>query len=55
MFDILEKRFRQVLPAVDFCSLRYNSEQDEVLSVRQNVPQPAQRATDAGVMITVIH
>ena len=54
MIDTLEGRFRQVLPAADFCSLRYMSTTDEVVSVRQDVPEPPIRAQDAGAMVTVI-
>jgi len=54
MLSTLQKRFGQVLPAVDFCSLRYVREEDEVLTVRQDVPQPMQHSIDAGAMITVL-
>ena len=53
MLEELRKRFRRIAPAVDFCSLRYASEEDEMLSVRQDVLQPVYRAVDAGAMITV--
>ena len=53
MFEKIEKCFRKNLPAVDFASLRIVEEKDEVLTVRQNVPQPAGRATDVGAMVTV--
>ena len=55
MFEAVEKYFRQLTPAVDFCSLRMVEEIDELLSVRQNVPQPPRRAIDVGAMITVMH
>ena len=43
------------MPAgADFCSVRYVCELDEVLAVRQDVPQPAGRSRDEGAMITVI-
>lgn len=54
MFEQLKKRFASILPAVDFCSLRYVQERSEVLSVRQNVKQPPQFEEDGGVMITVM-
>ncbi|MFB3892912.1 MAG: TldD/PmbA family protein [Phycisphaerae bacterium] len=54
-FEAVEKRFRKLVPAVDFCSLRVAGEDDEVLTVRQDVPEPAYRATDVGAMATVIH
>lgn len=55
MFEKVQQMFRRQMPAVDFCSLRIVEEKDEVLSVRQNVPQPAHRATDFGAMVTVMH
>ena len=55
MLKSLESRFKEVLPAVDFCSLRFVREQDEIVSVRQDIPQPVHHATDTGAMITVIH
>ena len=55
MLDTLESRFRSVAPNVTFCSLRYMQERQEVLSVRQDVPQPVWQSEDAGVMVTVIH
>ncbi len=54
MFDELEKRFRQVLPAADYVSLRFMSSTDEMVSVRQDVPLPAYHGRDAGAMITVV-
>ena len=54
----LEKQFQDILSAAgapDFCSLRYVCERDEMVSVRQDVPEPVQRSEDAGVMITVMH
>jgi predicted Zn-dependent protease len=54
MFEALERDFRKVAPAVEFCSLRFMRETDQMLSVRQDVPQPAYCSEDAGVMITVI-
>jgi predicted Zn-dependent protease len=53
MLDDIRNRFRRVAPAVEFCSLRYASEEDEMVSVRQDVLQPVYRATDAGAMVTV--
>ncbi len=55
MLDTLESRFRSVTPNVTFCSLRYMHERQQMLSVRQNVPQPVWQAEDAGAMVTVIH
>jgi len=55
MQDALEKRFKEALPKdVDFCSLRYVREQDEVLSVRQDVVQPVVKTNDEGAMVTVL-
>jgi len=54
MLKTLESRFREILPAVEFCSLRFVSERHELVAVRQNITQPAYRAEDCGAMITVI-
>lgn len=55
MLQSLETRFRNVLPRADYCSLRLVHETDELLTVRQDVPQPMNLSSDAGAMITVIH
>ncbi|MDJ0522615.1 MAG: TldD/PmbA family protein [Planctomycetota bacterium] len=55
MIEDLEKRFREVLPDVDYCSLRYESESGESIAVRRNVLQPVSDHTDAGAMVTVAH
>ena len=49
-----ESTFKRVVPAVDFCSLRFVEESTELLSVRQDVAEPPQTSMDRGVMITVI-
>ncbi len=49
-----ESTFKRLIPAVDFCSLRFVEETSEQLSVRQNVPEPPHTCVDRGVMITVI-
>jgi predicted Zn-dependent protease len=49
----LEQRFRELVPAVDFCSLRLVREQHEILNVRRDVVQPVRRSQDLGAMITV--
>ena len=48
-----ESTFKRVVPAVDFCSLRFVEETTEQLSVRQDVTEPPQSSLDRGVMITV--
>lgn len=55
MLDVLASRFASVLPKVDFCSLRFFREREQMLSVRQNVPLPIWQAQDIGAMVTVIH
>ncbi len=55
MLDRLESDFRQVIPKADFCSLRFVCEQEEALSVRQNVTEPVQRSEDIGAMLTVVN
>lgn len=54
MSDALESRLRSAMPAVDFCSMRYVRSRDEILTVRQNVPEPVRRGDDGGVMVTVL-
>jgi predicted Zn-dependent protease len=49
----LAERFRQAVPAADFCSLRYVRERSEYLAVRQNVLQPVATSEDRGAMLTV--
>lgn len=53
MDALLEERFRQIAPSVDFCSLRFVREHTEFLSVRQNVLQPVATSEDSGAMLTV--
>ena len=55
MPDSLEKRFREAVPkGVGFWSVRRVNQVDEVVSVRQDVPQPTSRSRDTGAMITVV-
>lgn len=55
MAHSLQARFREALPAVDFCSLRQVRSRDEHLAVRQNVPEPMSCTDDEGAMVTVVH
>jgi predicted Zn-dependent protease len=55
MSEGLEKRFRQIAPAVDFCSLRLVESKQQYLSVRRGVVQPVHTSDDAGAMLTVMH
>ncbi|MBL0125006.1 MAG: TldD/PmbA family protein [Betaproteobacteria bacterium] len=48
-----ESTFKRVVPAVDFCSLRFVEETTEQLNVRQNVTEPPQTCVDRGVMISI--
>jgi predicted Zn-dependent protease len=54
MFDSIERAFRAVQPAVDFCSLRFVDEVAESIGVRQNIPEPSAQAHDRGLMVTVV-
>jgi len=47
--------FRDIAPAVDFCSLRVVNETSEELTVRQDVLQPLSTSVDRGAMVTVVH
>ena len=54
MTEAIERRFRDVAPAVDFCSMRLVTTRSEQLWVRQGVLQPMRSVRDQGAMITVI-
>jgi predicted Zn-dependent protease len=54
MHTHIEACFRQIVPAADFCSLRFVHERSEMLSVRQNVLQPVITSEDMGAMVTVV-
>lgn len=54
MWQDVERRFREIAPAVDFCSLRLVEERDEQISVRRGVLQPVATSLDVGAMITVV-
>jgi predicted Zn-dependent protease len=49
----IERTFRELAPAVDFCSLRLVRERHELLTVRRNIVQPVRRSEDDGAMITI--
>lgn len=55
MFDEVERRFRAVAPAVDFCSLRMVDERSELILMRQGVIDPISTRADMGAMVTVAH
>ena len=48
-----ESTFKRILPAVDFCSLRFVEESTEQLSVRQDIAEPPQTCVDRGAMISI--
>jgi predicted Zn-dependent protease len=52
--DSLLQHFHRLKSQVEFFSLRYVCETDELLGVRQNVPEPPRFIQDRGVMISVI-
>lgn len=54
MLDTIERHFKDLTPAVDFCSLRFVAEQNEQIEVRQDLLQPVDTHDDVGVMITVV-
>jgi predicted Zn-dependent protease len=51
---LIKRRFEEVMPEVEFCSLRYVEARSERLKVRQNIAQPPYSQYDKGVMLTVI-
>ena len=55
MFEVVEKSFARIAPAVDFCSLRFVEERHERLQVRQDVVEPVGSSSDVGAMVTVVH
>ncbi|HXZ49300.1 MAG TPA: TldD/PmbA family protein [Usitatibacter sp.] len=54
MLDTLQREFKSLAPAVDFCALRFVEESSEYLAVRQDVPEPPKLAVNRGAMVTVI-
>ena len=54
MLDTLQRDFRSLAPAVDFCALRFVEESSEYLAVRQDVPEPPRLDVNRGAMVTVI-
>ena len=54
MLEALERRFREVMPKAEFCSMRFLRQRDEHVSVRQDVLQPVRAEEDMGVMVTVV-
>jgi predicted Zn-dependent protease len=53
-FDIetLGARFRRLAPAADYCALRVVEEHADVVTVRQDVPEPVRASRDCGAMVT---
>ncbi|MGD8592513.1 MAG: TldD/PmbA family protein [Gammaproteobacteria bacterium] len=54
-FQNVVNQFKQVCPTVDFWSLRLVIDQQESLSVRQNVVQPPYFTLSQGAHITLVH
>jgi predicted Zn-dependent protease len=54
MWEDVERRFREVAPAVELCSLRLVEEREESLSVRRGVLQPVTSSLDVGAMVTLV-
>ncbi|MCU0724314.1 MAG: TldD/PmbA family protein [Planctomycetes bacterium] len=54
MHEQIEERFREVVPAIDFCSLRVVREDSETIQVRQGILQPVTSLADTGAMVTVL-
>lgn len=55
MLESLERAFRRLLPPVDYCALRFVEQRHELVSVRQDVPQPFEAYTDRGASWAVCH
>ena len=54
-FAHIKKLFQETVPTVDFASLRYHSDCDDLVAVRQDVLEPLRTNRDQGVMVTVHH
>src|SRR6185312_4009838 len=54
MLDTLQRDFRSLAPAVDFCALRFVEESSEYLAVRQDVAEPPKLGVNSGAMVTII-
>ncbi len=55
MLNGIDKRFKEILPPVDYASLRLMTERSEFINVRQGILQPIERNEDSGAMLTVIN
>jgi predicted Zn-dependent protease len=53
--DSIRRLFKDIVPGVDFCSLRVVDETTSSLTVRQDVLQPVSMSIDRGAMVTVVH
>lgn len=51
----IKELFKLTVPKVDFASLRYHRDRDDMVSVRQDVLQPLSTERDEGIMVTVHH
>ena len=54
MLEEVEKRFSQLLPAAEFCSIRVVRQRRELLSVRRGRLQPVRISDEVGAMVTVL-
>lgn len=55
MQEMVERYFCELVPPVDYCSLRMVEEISEQLTMRQGVLQPVSERLDLGAMVTIIH
>ena len=53
MLEEIERRFAEIAPSAEFCSLRFTCERSEQIRVRQDVVQPVTSAESRGAMVTV--
>lgn len=54
-FEHVIKLFKEIMPAVDFWSLRLVSDDRESLNVRENVVQPPRLSRSRGIHLTVVN
>lgn len=55
MSDAITSFFKSLMPAVDFCSLRYVENRSQTLCVRQDVVEPIMNRFGRGAQITVVN
>ena len=55
MFENIKNFFKEELPNIEFCSLRFVSTDSDYICIRQGNLEPIMQMHDSGYMITIIH